>query len=375
MSRSDVIVVGAGFAGCCAAHVLAERGYSVTLIDRVAQFPDIFRAEKIEPEQAALLDKFGLLEWREPAAGTLGTILNYRNGELQPFDASGQYAMHYSATVNRFRQALEGRATLIIDPVTELRASATETEVLTASGVCHTARFVVVACGGIEGLLTPLGITRRYQPSLVSLSFAFCLERSDEAPFPHAGFNYFPGGADGECAAGLDYITIFRMGEMMRANVFTQWDRRDPAVKAFRSDPEGALAQYFPELETGIGPYKITSRVQVMPTTFYRLRGVELPGIAVIGDDYQSVSPTTGTGLTKITVDVDRLCNHYLPDWLAKERIDAKAVASFYCDTVKQAADRESLGRWISYRDHHRGFWGQQASRVEWRINNALSRW
>ena len=69
--RRDVLVIGAGLAGSAAAAVLARSGLAVTVIDPNAVFPPLFRAEKIEPDQAALLqsqklEALGQVEDRAP---------------------------------------------------------------------------------------------------------------------------------------------------------------------------------------------------------------------------------------------------------------------------------------------------------------------
>ena len=40
-------------------------------------------------------------------------------------------------------------------------------------------------------------------------------------------------------------------------------------------------------------------------------------GLVLLGDAFQSVCPTTGTGLSKVLTDVDVFCHDCVPDWLA----------------------------------------------------------
>ncbi len=62
MTRADVVVVGAGPAGSAAAILLAERGWSVTLLDK-AEFPrPKICGEYLSPEASRVLDRLGVLK-------------------------------------------------------------------------------------------------------------------------------------------------------------------------------------------------------------------------------------------------------------------------------------------------------------------------
>ena len=62
MSTPDVIVVGAGPAGAASAILLAERGWSVTLLDKAAFPRPKICGEYLSPESARILDRLGALK-------------------------------------------------------------------------------------------------------------------------------------------------------------------------------------------------------------------------------------------------------------------------------------------------------------------------
>jgi len=367
---AEVIVVGAGFSGACAAYVLGKQGVDVLALDRHEVFPNIFRAEKLEVNQAQALARLGLLDYRRPLAGPIGNTINYVSGKASDFDTLNQFGINYADTVNSFRDALRQHARFTRAKVTDIKLGE-DIQTVVTDGKTYTCRLVVLAAGGSDVLLKKVGISRKTDNTLNSLSFAFDIRPKNSTSFPFNGFNYFLS----DHSNGVDYATIFRVGETMRVNVFTQWRLPTSKLISFKSNPELAMEKYFPDLLAQIGPFQSASKVQAFPTNFYRLKGIEKPGIVVIGDDYQSVSPTTGSGLDKVTTDVERLCNTHIPAWLQTPKMERDKIATFYRDSHKRAVDNMSLGRWVSYRDMHRGFWGKQFSRVELKIKHLLGLW
>lgn len=367
---ADIVIVGAGFSGTVAAYNLTAQGINTILIDHVAEYPDAFRAEKLEPNQAEALQRLSMLEYRQPCKPPIGGTINYRDGKRSAFDTQEQYGMHYGNTVNSFRRALQPETKLLIEKVTDIRLSDDIQTVITSNRQIN-CRLVILASGGRDVLIRKAGIKRRNHSSLTSLSFAFNIIPASGQPFAFNGFNYFLSGETG----GIDYATIFRIGEIMRVNIFTQWATKSSKVKNLKQDPVTEMNRYFPDMVNQIGEYEASTKVQAFPTQFYRLKGAQKHGAVVIGDDYQSVCPATGTGLDKVTTDVERLCHHYIPRWLKSPGMEKSKISQFYKDAEKQNCDDNSLEKWISYRDNHRGFWGQQMSKLEIRWKKAFGLW
>jgi 2-polyprenyl-6-methoxyphenol hydroxylase-like FAD-dependent oxidoreductase len=99
----DVLIVGAGLAGSAAATVLARRGLSVTVIDPYAEFPPLFRAEKIEPDQAALLQSLGLLDKVKQKTRIISEIIHGRAGRVLRRRQIEQFGISYCDIVNQVR--------------------------------------------------------------------------------------------------------------------------------------------------------------------------------------------------------------------------------------------------------------------------------
>jgi 2-polyprenyl-6-methoxyphenol hydroxylase-like FAD-dependent oxidoreductase len=107
---SPIIVIGAGMAGTAAA-VLGARGLSVTLIDQRPTCPPIFKAEKIEPDQAQLLRKLGLMDAFSVQATRIREIRSFYGKRLFKIRPVEQYGMCYSDMVRALGACLPSSVT------------------------------------------------------------------------------------------------------------------------------------------------------------------------------------------------------------------------------------------------------------------------
>jgi hypothetical protein len=69
------------------------------------------------------------------------------------------------------------------------------------------------------------------------------------------------------------------------------------------------------------------------------------PGVVLVGDAFATSCPAAGTGTGKVFTDVERLCNVYIPQWLASEGMGVDKIGAFYADPVKNACDRNSFDK------------------------------
>ncbi|MGH9916805.1 MAG: FAD-dependent oxidoreductase, partial [Pyrinomonadaceae bacterium] len=59
VQETDVLIIGGGLAGVCAATALSRKGYDVTLVSTHDRHPPDFRAEKIGEDQMILFERLG----------------------------------------------------------------------------------------------------------------------------------------------------------------------------------------------------------------------------------------------------------------------------------------------------------------------------
>ena len=175
---------------------------------------------------------------------------------------------------------------------------------------------------------------------MVSTSIGFFVRPDVSEGFGLEAFNAYPA----RFVPGLQYVTFFPIGDSMRVNVFTCWPPSSAEARAFRSDPIGALRQYFPVLDDAVGPMALTSTPQLVTTEYYRQNVDHLASTVLVGDEFQSVSPATGMGISKCVTDAEVLVG-LLPH-LAEDPAARLDLAAFYNDPRKQAVDDEAHASW-----------------------------
>ena len=364
-SGADVCIVGAGFAGATAANVLARQGRRVVLIDRWATYPSCFKAEKLEPDQSELLRRFGLLDALLPGAGHIREVWGAENGRVLRARPVEQFGILYHDMANALRAALPPSVTFRIGHVERIVTGEDRQRVMLAGGEEIEARLVAVACGTRDDLLLPLGMRRGAIRDEQSLAFGFTMARPDGAPFPFDAVTYYPV----RCEERVGYLTMFRVGGEMRANLWVYWPAADARTRRFLRDPRTETARLLPGLERVIGPFEVRGRVETCRIDFYRMENVVQPGVVLLADAYQSACPTTGLGLSRALNDVDVLCHDCLPAWLATPGMGADKIARFYATERKHALDDVALeqtryGREMATNDT-----------LAWRMRRAKRRW
>lgn len=334
----DVAVIGAGLGGTAAASLIARGGHSVALIDSHAVFPQEFRAEKLGGAHWALFEGLGLAEAARPALTGIGSIDIHRPGARPVRRAADEYGFAYSDLVNALRAALPREAALRVGRVDALETGPERQTLGLADGRRIAARLVVIATGLGDSVRRKAGIGRVMSRAGHSLSLGFFLDRRADA-YPFESLAWYGRGPSDRTA----YLTLFPVGEAMRANLFVYREANEDWTRAFRREPAKELAALLPGIEAACGGLGIDGRVQVRPIDLTLSDDYRRDGVVLLGDAFCTTCPAPGVGVRRVLTDVERLCRVHLPGWLATPGMETAKIAAFYDDPVKRASDAAAI--------------------------------
>lgn len=338
MHEADVAIVGAGTAGALAATMLGRAGYATTLIDPAHPFGADFRCEKIEHTHAAALRSAGVLDEITPAGCRYEGIWIARQGRLVEYRPMVEYGIDYAALVNRIRELALPHAEFLKDKVTGVQLDPRRQVLQLASGKQVAARLVIAATGLNPSLTEALGLQRRVINRCNSISIGFDVAPEGRSRFDFDALTYF-----GEHPRHrVAYLTLFPIGAHMRANLFVYRETSDPWFKEFRQDPVAAMFASMPRLKALTGDFKVLGAAKIRPVDLVATEPIDKPGLVLVGDAFSTACPVSGTGASKAMVDVERLCNVYVPRWLAGCDVGPDVIAQFYRDPDKVASDKHS---------------------------------
>lgn len=358
--NAEIIVVGAGLAGVTAASALGER-WRVILIDPRSEYPSVFKAEKIEPEQAELLRELGLMSILQTRARRIREISGYYRGAFRKSTPTEQYGIHYGVLVNTMRAALpanvrfrRGRVMKIANGPDVQRVDLEDDDPLHC-------RLVVLACGLNGDLLPRLQMKRLWIQKQQSTAVAFSLARPDGLPFPLDAVTCTL--TNGR--SGIDYVSLFPVEQALRANLFAFPARGSSWMQRFVREPNRELPRMIPKLSRAIGEHRVIGKVEMCSINLYRTAGPAPDGVVLIGDAAQNVCPSTGMGLTKIFTDVQVLCSECAPAWFQTPGMGREKTEIFFKHPRKLAADNKAVQD-AYYRRH-----ACVARSLKWRIHRS----
>jgi 2-polyprenyl-6-methoxyphenol hydroxylase-like FAD-dependent oxidoreductase len=339
MRHTDIAIVGGGLAGSTIAAMLGRSGIDVVLIDPRPAYPADFRCEKLDGPQMAILEKCGLAEAVRRASTHDGESWVSRFGRVVERRPGDQHGIRYDTLVNTMRGEIPGRLAFIHAKVQDVRTGSDRQRITLSNGWEISARLLVVACGLNAAVIHKLGMARKLLSACHSISIGF-----DAAPVGRPRFDFPALTHYSESqAARMAYVTLFPIGDSMRANLFVYRTMDDPWLSAFRRAPRDLLFAAMPGLRELMGPFEVADRVQIRPVDLYTTEQPVSAGVVLVGDAFATSCPAAGTGARKALNDAERLCNVHIPHWLATPGMEADKIAAFYDDPVKRDCDEFSL--------------------------------
>jgi 2-polyprenyl-6-methoxyphenol hydroxylase-like FAD-dependent oxidoreductase len=347
MKYTDIAIIGGGLAGSTAAAMLGRAGIPTILIDPHQVYPFDFRVEKISGDEQ--LDRFyqtGIADSVLRSATHDGENWIARFGYLLDKKPSRQYGIMYDALIGAIRAEIPAPAELTYAKVTDVSTSAERQKLTLSNGETISARLVVLANGLSVGLRRNLGINRQIISVSHSISIGFDMVPIGRPAFEFPALTYFSERVKERVA----YVTLFPIGNRMRANLFVYREVDDPWLREMRHRPVETMNAALPRLRRITGEYGVAGDVKIRPADLYVSTGYRQAGVVLVGDAFAHTCPVTGTGTDKVFTDIAQLCNVHIPAWLATAGMGEDKIASFYDDPVKQACDAWSMAKAISFR-------------------------
>ncbi len=341
MRSCDIAIIGGGLAGSTAAAMLGRAGINTVLIDPNLVYPPDLRCEKIGGSQLERLRKTGLLEPTLQATTLDGEVWEARFGHIICKKPSDQHGALYDTLVNTLRAQIPAGVGTAYAKATAIETSDHMQRVTLSNGEQISARLVVLANGLNIGLRHQLGIARLVTSACHSITMGFDVAPRGRAQFDFPALTYWPGRAGNRLA----YLTLFPIGNVMRANLMVYREMDDPWLREFRDAPEDGMRALMPNLQSMMGDFDVVGPVRIRPADLYVTTGHRQAGVVVVGDAFSTSCPAAGTGTDKVFTDVERLCNVHIPAWLATDGMAADKIAAFYNDPVKTGCDDWSAAK------------------------------
>lgn len=347
----DVVVIGGGFAGCSMSIALGRAGHKVMMIDINAHSPaSLFRAEKISTDQLHLLRELDLLDDFKSAATPVDQFINIRGRRIIDCPYVEEYGLLYSEMIEVLRKRMPPDV-FKLGRVMDIELSANIQRVTLANGDIISTRLVVLATGQGEALCRKLGLNRHSTHAQQTVCVGFFLKP------PVSGFRFPALAAYGErYKDGVDYVSLFPLGDKMRGNLFMFCDVRDARITALRQQKLPALLDLMPGLQPWIEDCEWVGETAIFPVELDKCDNIIRNGIIAIGDAFRTSCPAVGTGLSCALVDVIAALGH-IDEWLKTEGMDAAKISSFYSNPTKAANDAHAYRRAARRRYVHSGSW------------------
>ena len=173
---------------------------------------------------------------------------------------------------------------------------------------------MIFASGLNIGLRHTIGVGREVISANHSISIGFDLAPVGADSFPFEALTYFSERA----ADRMAYLTLFPIGAV-DAGQPLRLSRDDRSLD--RGLPHGAGGLARRDHAAASATSSATSRSRASSRSGRSISSSPTdhvqPGFVLVGDAFATSCPAAGTGTNKVFTDVERLCNVYIPRWLA----------------------------------------------------------
>lgn len=335
-SMGDLMVIGGGIAGSLAALLLARQGLSVAVVDPFPNYPSDFRCEKLTTGQIDRLKRLHLFDLVAAHATPVRDVVVARAGRAVDARATDELCFRYDSIVNAVRRAWPGNVTFIEGRADAIDCNPERSTVTLTSGRRLNARLVILATGPGEKLRARLGLERRMLRTNHSLCIGFDVVSGTGGPLTTRSLTYY-----GErLGDGVAYMTVFPFADRTRCNFFSYLPPLAREISAIRKEPFTGLVTLMPGLAAVIGAdTRVIGKAELRITDLYNIPEPERDGVVLIGEAFRPSCPVTGTGVTRVLNDVERLCLFHIPHWLKTPAMSRAKIAAYYADPQKRAVD------------------------------------
>lgn len=319
--------------------MLARQGLSVAVVDLHGEPRPEFRAEQLVGPQIGRLSTLGLLDAMVKDSRLCTEVVNGRLGRVVDRTRVDQFGVSFEAMVRAVRGRIPASVAVITGRVTGLETSPDRQQLSLSSGQTIRCRLAVLATGLSSILPKRLGIEYTTIRAGHSLAIGFDVVPEGGTPDSFTPIVYY-----GESTRDrIDYLALFPMHGVIRANLFCYREQNSEWVRAFCRDPKGELLAVLPGLPKILGSFDAALPVQVRSNDLRVAQDPARDGIVLVGDAFQTPCPAAGTGIDRILSDLDVLCATHISAWFATPGMTRDKIASFYADPRKQAFDAECL--------------------------------
>ncbi|MBT8470880.1 MAG: FAD-dependent oxidoreductase, partial [Deltaproteobacteria bacterium] len=356
-SSYDVVVIGAGPAGCASAACLSARGATVLLLESNPKAARRFAGEWVHPEGARVLEANGLLAGLESKSKSLGFVVFPNDGlgaiRLEyPGHAAG-FACEHETLVGHLRDRasalprvdyLEGVRAYVVDRhAVDLSSRGQATERVNTRGV-------VVAAGRSARSVAASPAMRGAQISISSM--AGLIVTGSELPFDGYG-HVFVGGPGPVLAYRIDErrirLCIDVPAAMSRSVGSTEWIWKSYAEVLPRS------------LRSGVRDALDTASIS-WATNAFRPRSYRMdPDVALVGDAAGVFHPLTAMGITMSLLDAEALADSQSLGEYGNRRAAQSYIPELLSNAIYQACARTDRGS-QAIRESIYGSWRSSAA-------------